>query len=1304
MAYSRFSLSSCSSRPALSVSGLDSSASASGSCFASPNPYSVLSSVDSLLSHTASPVLPSVSPGHSIASSRLASRSGRVKHEISRGSLSGNLGAEEPIILPALVEGHIKSYCMLDSGATSQFMDTSFAQSQGFKLRRKKEPEDLVVVDGSFSSAGPLQFETDVQLLIDQHLETVTFQVTKIGHYPMILGKSWLKRHNPQIDWAKNIVTFSSGFCQAHCLPVRKIEPTKGTTSRPTQHRIALVSATGFHAAARQKGSQFFVATVRTINKLLDDTLDPEVELNNLRKIVPPEFHEFLPLFTKREADKLPPHRYVDHAIDLLPDTKPSFGPLYSMSEAELKELRGWIDENLSKGFIRSSTSSAASPILFVKKPGGGLRLCVDYRALNKITKKNRYPLPLIEETLNQIQGAKYFTRMDLRSAFNLIRIKEGDEWKTAFRTRYGLFEFLVMPFGLTNAPATCQQFVNDTLREFLDVFCVVYLDDILIYSKTREEHIEQVKKVLRKLEEAGLCVKGEKCDFIVSETNFLGFIVGQDGVKMDPAKVQAVLDWEAPKNVHDVQCFLGFANFYRRFIKDYSRKCRLLFDLLRKDKPFLWTLDHQAAFDHLKQAFTSAPVLRHFDPTLETVIECDASDHVCAGVLSQRHPDGNGKFVLHPVAFYSKKMTPAECNYGIGDKELLAIIYSFQEWRHYVLGSETPTLVLTDHLNLQSFMDKKLLNRRQARWALQLSEYNFVIVFRPGAQNRKADALTRRSGDRPKEGDSRGRPISNLLKPEDFLEFDVYSDTLPKKFAISSANLSTIAPPDIPHSLKVRILSALPDDELARSISQALSENQSRHPKVPLSECSYSGNLLTIYGLVYVPDNEDLQRRIIQYIHDHPASGHPGTAATYELLTRTYWWPKMRHTVSRYIRNCDTCARIKPVRHPPFGFLKALQIPEKRWDSISMDFIVGLPDSNGYNSIWVIVDRLTKMAHFIPCRDDYTAQQYASLFIPNIFRLHGLPSSIISDRGSVFTSEFTRELCKLLKIRQNMSTAFHPQTDGQTERINALLEQYLRGYCNYQQDNWLDFLSLAEFSHNNKISSTTGMTPFFANYGFHPRWELMPAPDAPKPNNKAVESFVDKLRDLEQHIMAEIKWANAAYSEQADKHRSAPPNLKIGDEVWLLSRNIRTQRPSRKLDFKRLGRFKILERIGTHAYKLDLPPTMKVHPVFHVSLLEPVATDPLPGQVVPPPPPVIVDNEIEYEVEDILDSRRHYRKLQYLVQWVGESTPTWEPYGNLEHCGRLIRKFHETYPKKPRPRKLPDPESDSDSDEETGP
>lgn len=351
------------------------------------------------------------------------------------------------------------------------------------------------------------------------------------------------------------------------------------------------------------------------------------------------------------------------------------------MSRNELVAMKEFIEENLPKGFIRSSSSPAGAPCLFVKKSDGSLRLCNDYRRLNEITVKNRYPLPLIQETLMRLQKAKWYTKLDLRGAYNLLRIAEGEEWKTAFRTRYGHFEYTVMPFGLTNAPASFQHFINDTLREFLDDFVNAYIDDILIYSETYEENVRHTRKVLQALKDAGLHLKPEKCEFHVRTVKYLGIILTPDGIQMDPAKVETVKDWPVPQHLKDVQAFLGFANYYRRFIFGYSKKVTPMTALTRKDTPFVWSKECQKAFEELKESFTTAPILRHFDPDRPIVVETDASDFVSGGVLSQ--PDEED--VLHPVAYFSKKHSPAECNYEIYDKELLAIVRTFEEWRPHL-------------------------------------------------------------------------------------------------------------------------------------------------------------------------------------------------------------------------------------------------------------------------------------------------------------------------------------------------------------------------------------------------------------------------------------------------------------------------------------------------------------------------------------------------------------------------------------------------------------------------------------------
>ena len=1197
----------------------------------------------------------------------------------------------------------IPTTAMVDSGATSVFIDQGFVKRHNLIPRQKSSPQPLTVADGRQSSGGLVTQEIDLSMQVLQHSEQLTFHVTSLPQFPVILGRSWLNKHNPEISWSSNSIKFPPSCSSCLMAPPSPVSSTSTFISAPAPPTmppappalppapppappppavppapppalppasappvlppalpaISLLSLDELNKLRAKEPLQIFAVNVEFLKAhLAKKELTPAEELAMLKSKIPAAYHHHLPLFTKQAADKLPPHRYIDHAIELLPDSKPPFGPMYQMSDLELQALKKFLKENLDKGFIQPSTSPAASPVLFVKKADGGLRFCVDYRALNAITKKNAYPLPLINESLRAISAGKVYTKLDLRSAYNLIRIKSGDEWLTAFRTRYGLYEFLVMPFGLTNAPATCQTFVNDVLREFLDIFVVVYLDDILIYSSSPEEHVGHVNKVLDKLAAAGLYVKGEKCEFNTTQTSFLGFIISPDSLQMDPQKIQAVTEWKTPRTVRQLQSFLGFANFYRRFIEGYSRVVKPLTQLCSTKVKFHWDAPQQAAFDFLKQAFTSAPILKHFDPTLETVLETDASDRVISGVLSQYHVS-NHKRLLHPTAYYSRSMTSAECNYGIGDKELLAIVECLKEYYPLVASLTKPVSVLTDHSNLLTLSSKKVLNRRQARWCMELSEVNFQITYRPGKDNSRADALTR------------------TQDPEDLPNGTL--DTSQPILHPSKIQLNILSTP-----IQSQIKSCLDSDPLAKSIISALQAKSQKHPSVDLSVWKMSEQLLLINDLVYVPANPSIRLQLLQSSHEHPAAGHPGQAATFEILTRNYWWPKMRHDISQFIRNCQVCQRIKPARHAPYGYLKPLSVPQRRWDSLSMDFIVGLPKSKSFDAIWVVVDRLTKMAHFVPCNSTVDAPKLASLFKSHIFKHHGLPSNIVSDRGSVFTAAFTKELCSLLQITQSMSTAFHPQTDGQTERINSILEQYLRGYCNYQQNNWAELLDLAEFSYNNTLSSTLNCTPFFANYGFHPRYEIIPTQTPPQAS--ILQDYTEKLSNLDLYLKAEMKLAQETMAEFSNSHKSSPPVFHPGDKVWLTKKFIKTTRPSNKLDFKKIGPFPVVKNIGTHAYELKLPKHMKkIHPVFHVSLLEPVATDPYPGQVNPPPPPIRIDDHDEYIVEAILDVKEK-GPLEYLVKWLGWDNPSWQPASDLTNCPDMIAEFYKLNPGRRQP------------------
>ncbi|KAI7137118.1 hypothetical protein KC316_g16709, partial [Hortaea werneckii] len=489
-------------------------------------------------------------------------------------------------------------YSLLDTGCEGYaFMDAAWAKSHNLPILPLRQPFKLYGFADEDDEAWTIRHYTRCNLKTGDHIEKgVPLFLTRLAHYPIVLGMPWLEKHDPTTNWSGSTITFTSEYCREHCnmpqnpskirLQTRNVPVEPAAADRRAALRRICIEEVSMNACRKyaRRGYNLFVATIEDIDRVLSAE-----EEATLQEQLPKPLHDFADVFSPQLADKLPPHRPYDHDIKLVPGKDLPFGPLYGMSRDELTALREWLSENLRKGFIRPSSSPVASPVLFVRKPGGGLRLCIDFRAVNNVTVKDRYPLPLTTETLNNLKGMRYFTKIDIISAFNNVRMKEGQEYLTAFRTRFGLFESLVMPFGLTGAPATFQRFINDTLREYLDLFCSAYLDDILIYSRTEDEHLTHVRSVLKKLRNAGLYAKISKCEFFVPETKFLGMIVGQDGIRMDPEKIKTVQDWNSPACVTDVQAFVGFSNFYRRFIRDFSKIVAPLVNLTRKDTAFHW-------------------------------------------------------------------------------------------------------------------------------------------------------------------------------------------------------------------------------------------------------------------------------------------------------------------------------------------------------------------------------------------------------------------------------------------------------------------------------------------------------------------------------------------------------------------------------------------------------------------------------------------------------------------------------------------------------------------------------------------
>lgn len=926
------------------------------------------------------------------------------------------------------------------------------------------------------------------------------------------------------------------------------------------------------------------------IEKFLEKQRKKPYTLDELKAKVPRQYHDLVDVFLKSKADKLPPHRACDTKIHLKEGTQPPYNKTRPFTAHEQTVIKAYCDELLEKGFIRRSTSPASSPVLLAKKPGGGVRICVDYRGLNEITIRNRFPLPLVHDTLDQLKKAKVFTKLDVIAAFNKLRVAEGDEWKTAFITRYGLYEYCVTPFGLTNAPAYFQDFINQTLHDILDKYCSAYLDDVIIFSQSQEEHIRHVREVLQRLRAAGLQIDIDKCEFSVTETKYLGLIISDKGIRMDPDKVQAIINWASPDSctrgkIKELQRFLGFANFYRRFIKGYSKIAQPLTGLTRKDAPWVWTEACQRAFDQLRNAFRTAPVLAYFDPTSETVVETDASDWASGGVLSQRGDDG----FWHPVAFFSSKHTAQECNYEIYDKELLAIVKALEEWRPELEGLERFD-ILTDHQNLQYFMTTKLLNQRQARWAEFLSRFNFTIKYQSGKKADRPDALSRLPGTRPESKsdltDERINHRYQTVLPESKRDPD---------FVLTASSLSLRGLGDEPVDELIDRVYAT-SGTVAEMIQIITAKKKKKWPKslrselrhIPLGECTVLRERIYCKGRLFLPQSEEVALQLIYRSHNTTAAGHPGKSKTAELVRRSYIWPRMHQDIARYVRNCHQCTRSKFSRSAPQGLLQSLEVPFRAWTDISVDYVTGLPPckrgGRTYRHVLVVVDRLTKMRHFV-ATETLETEELVDAFVSRIWSLHGTPQTIVSDRGSQFVSCFWRQLNKRLRTKLTPSSAHHPETDGQTENANAGMEAYLRNYVSYLQDDWADWLPLAEFSINNAVNESTNLSPFFANYGYHPLLGVEPSqgPVPPMSSEQKKEylqgqTIADRFDKITSHLRTSMANAQEKQAFYANEKRVEAPDYKVGDWVFINRKNLKTDRPSLKLDTKREGPFQIVK------------------------------------------------------------------------------------------------------------------------------
>ncbi|KAH0716655.1 hypothetical protein KY290_012917 [Solanum tuberosum] len=836
----------------------------------------------------------------------------------------------------------------------------------------------------------------------------------------------------------------------------------------------------------------------------------------------------------------LPPLRGIEHQIDFVPGSQLPNRPAYRSNPEETKELQRQVEELLEKGFVRESMSPCSVPVLLVPKKDGTWRICVDCRAINKITVKYRHPIPHLDDMLDQLYGSKIFSKIDLKSGYHQIRMNPGDEWKTAFKTKYELYEWLVMPFGLTNARSTFMRLMNHVFKDFHGKFVVVYFDDILIFSQNLDEHLEHLKQIFEVLRNQRLFANLKKCTFCVDRVVFLGFVVSSKGVEVDDEKIKAIKEWLKPNSVTEVRSFHGLASFYRRFVRDFSTIAAPLTKVIKKDKVFTWGKEQDDAFNLLKDKLCSAPLLQLPDFSKSFEIECDASGKGIGAVLMQDSK---------PIAYFSEKLSGSTLNYSTYDKELYALVRALATWQHYLWPREF--VVKTDHESLKYLKSQGKLSRRHAKWVEFIETFPYVIAYKQGKENVVADALSRRYV-----------LISTLTSK--LLGFD-----------------------------QIKFLYANDSD---------FGEIFAECKLGPFEKFNLQDEFLFKENKLCVP-NCSLRELFVREAHCGGLMGHFGVPKTLGILSEHFYWPSMRKDVEKVCSYCLECKQAK-FRTLPHGLYIPLPVSNSPWIDISMDFILGLPKTKyGKDSIFVVVDRFSKMAHFIPCKKTNDTSHVADLFVKEVVKLHGIPRTIVSDRDTKFISHCWRILWGKLGTKLLFSTSCHPQTDGQTEVVNRTLGNMLRAVLKGKLTSWKDYLPIVEFADNRTFHSSTGKTPFEVVYGFNP---LTPLDLLPLPTNDFANLDGKKKADMMKKIHEQTRLAIEKKNKEVALRRNKGRKyvvFKPGDLVWVhMRKEIFPSKRKTKLDPRGSGPYKVLGRIGGNAYKLDLPGEFQVSATFNVS------------------------------------------------------------------------------------------------------
>lgn len=898
-------------------------------------------------------------------------------------------------------------------------------------------------------------------------------------------------------------------------------------------------------------------------------------QLDNLKVLLFEHSHVF-----EMNKSELGHTNVVQHVIDT-----GSSGPIkqqpYRTPVVQRDHIAQLIKQMQTQGIVKPSASPWASPVVLVPKKDGSTRFCVDYRRLNAVTKKDVYPLPRIDDILDTLSEAKYFSTLDLSAGYWQVELDEDSQAKTAFTTHCGLFEFTRMPFGLCNAPATFQRLMQVVLSGLEWDCCFVYIDDILVASKTFEDHLRHLQLVFERLQKAGLRLKPSKCHFLRDKVPYLGFVLSKSGIQPDPSKTDKVNNFPRPTNLTTLRSFLGLASYYRRFVPHFATVAAPLHCLTKKDTPFDWNDECETAFCELKLLLTEAPVLVYprFGQGSSFLLETDASGVGLGAILSQQQEDGK----YHPVAYASRSLLPSERNYAISELETLAIVWAVKYFRTYLLGH--PCTVLTDHASCLSLLNTPKPSAKLARWAMAIQEMDLEIKHRSGRSNAGADALSRSPCDATNVNSvatDSVAPTERVSEASTTIDSDdPFPLTLSEATQQKLQELSTMQ--KFCEELKPMFLyladGTLPEDEkIAR--------------KVVLESCHFDllddvlhhenphspGKWCVAVPMMLRPD-------LLEDAHNGLLAGHLAEKRVYDRLRRGYWWQGMRRDVRKHCRSCLTCATRRGVgraSHPP---LQPIPVGGP-FHCVGVD-ILKLPltyDGNQY--VLVFLDYLTKWVEAFPIKDQ-KAETVARVLVEEVICRHGAPECLLSDRGSNFLSELIAEVCRLMQIKKLNTSGYHPQTDGLVERFHRTLISMLSMYVEKHARDWDRFLPFMLYAYRVTAQESTRESPFYLLYGRDARQPLEEVLDCPRP------AYLVDLDDYKSELVRALSSAWKTASEcikSAQKHQKTvydrhakTIDYRVGDRVMVHMPHEATGKAA-KLARPYFGPYRIVSITSTNA------------------------------------------------------------------------------------------------------------------------